>query len=56
MKYSGAGGKLIHEKNQKQKISWHCPFNGPRYPFGQNAFYFFSGGPEFPCVDMNLVH
>ncbi len=26
MEYSGAGGKLIHEKNQKQKISWHCPF------------------------------
>ncbi len=26
MGYSGAGGKLIHEKNQKQKISWHCPF------------------------------
>ncbi len=26
MVYSGAGGKLIHEKNQKQKISWHCPF------------------------------
>ncbi len=25
MEYSGAGGKLIHEKNQKQKISWHCP-------------------------------
>ncbi len=25
--YSGARGKLIHEKNQKQKISWHCPFN-----------------------------
>jgi hypothetical protein len=25
--YSGAGGKLIHEKNQKQQISWHCPFN-----------------------------
>jgi hypothetical protein len=21
MRYSGAGGKLIHEKNQKQKIS-----------------------------------
>ncbi len=20
-------GKLIHEKNHKQKISWHCPFN-----------------------------
>ncbi len=27
MEYSGAGGKLIHKKNQKQKISWHCPFN-----------------------------
>ena len=26
MWYSGAGGKLIHKKNQKQKISWHCPF------------------------------
>ncbi len=31
MEYSGAGGKLIHGKNQKQKISWHCPFN--RKPF-----------------------
>ncbi len=27
MGYSGAGGKHIDEKNQKQKISWHCPFN-----------------------------
>ncbi len=26
MIYSGAWGKLIHEKNQKSKISWHCPF------------------------------
>ncbi len=26
MEFSGAGGKLIYEKNQKQKISWHCPF------------------------------
>ncbi len=26
MEYSGAGGKLIHVKNQKQKISWHCLF------------------------------
>jgi hypothetical protein len=25
--YSGAGGKLIHGKKTKQKISWHCPFN-----------------------------
>ncbi len=22
-------GKLIHEKNQKSKISWHCPFHRP---------------------------
>jgi hypothetical protein len=28
MGYSGAGGKLIHEKNQKQKLLWRCPFNG----------------------------
>ncbi len=28
MQYSGAGGKLIHQKNQKQKILWHCPFKG----------------------------
>ncbi len=26
MLLSGAWGKVIHEKNQKQKISWHCPF------------------------------
>ena len=26
MVYSDAWGKLIHEKNQKSKISWHCPF------------------------------
>ncbi len=26
MGYSGARGKLIHEKTPKSKISWHCPF------------------------------
>ncbi len=26
MEYSGAEGKLIYEKNQKQKISWRSPF------------------------------
>ncbi len=31
MGYSGAGGKLIHEKNQKQNISWHCPFKSTKY-------------------------
>ena len=29
MRYSGAWGKLIHEKNEKSKISWHCPFKIP---------------------------
>ncbi len=29
MEYSGAERKLIYEKNQKQKISWHCPFKYP---------------------------
>ncbi len=28
MLYSGTWGKLIHEKNQKSKTSWHCPFKG----------------------------
>ncbi len=27
MVYSHAWGKLIHEKKQKSKISWPCPFN-----------------------------
>jgi hypothetical protein len=26
--HSGTWGKLIHEKKQKSKILWHCPFNG----------------------------
>jgi hypothetical protein len=28
MVYSGALGKLIHEKYLKSKLSWHCPFKG----------------------------
>jgi hypothetical protein len=27
MGFSGTGEKLIHEKNLKSNISWHCPFN-----------------------------
>ncbi len=45
MGYSGAGGKLIHDKNQKQKISWHCPFkskiNRTSYNTGPIKFFFF---------------
>ncbi len=39
MGYSGAGGKLIHEKKQKSKIFWHCPFqhsvSGSRFRNGK---------------------
>ncbi len=30
MVYSGAWGKLIHEKNKKSKIFWHYPFKSAR--------------------------
>ncbi len=36
MVYSRAWKKLIHEKNQKQKISWHCPF---KYCFFDLIYY-----------------
>ncbi len=39
MEYSGAGGKLIHEKNQKQKISWHCPFKQHVFSYQQNLLF-----------------
>ncbi len=34
--YSGAWGKLIHEKNMKSTISWHCPF---KLPFACTKLY-----------------
>ncbi len=37
MGYSGAGGKLIDNKNQKQKISWHCPFKLAIHVTRQNS-------------------
>ncbi len=54
MVYSGAWGKLIPEKKQKSKISWHCPFKpldsvkviemyrittGEHYEVGKFTFY-----------------
>jgi hypothetical protein len=36
MGYSGAWRKLIHEKNMKSKISWHCPF---KLPFACTKLY-----------------
>ncbi len=49
MEYTGAGGKMIHVRNQKQKISWHCPFKGTNarddfsYFVLLNPFIFISG-------------
>ncbi len=36
MGYSGAWGKMFHEKNMKSKISWHCPF---KLPFACTKLY-----------------
>ncbi len=46
MGYSGAGGKLIHKKNQKQQISWHCPFK-EAFPFQRHLAGFY-------CIDVSL--
>jgi hypothetical protein len=37
MGYSGAGGKLIHEKKLEAKILVHCPFKTPRNRFCQST-------------------
>jgi hypothetical protein len=47
MGYSGAGWKLIHEKNQKQKISRNCPFKETGSEDGLN----FCG---HACVDLDI--
>ncbi len=49
MEYSVAGGKLIHEKNQKQKISWHCPFKSAEGLSFYTLLYslFVSGSPGY---------
>ncbi len=31
MLFSGALGKMIHEKNLQQKVSLHCPFKSTSY-------------------------
>jgi hypothetical protein len=56
MGYSGAGGKLVHEKNQKQKISGHCPFKGILSIFLRSKFYEnINGFRSFlkPCIIPN---
>ncbi len=39
--YSGDRRKLIHEKTQKSKISWWCPFKGTHTQAWNILFYFF---------------
>jgi hypothetical protein len=39
MGYSGAWGKLIHEKNLRSKISWHCPFKNKYIVLLFNFFF-----------------
>ncbi len=53
MEYSGAGKKQIHEKNQKQKISWHCPFKYKlKFKFLGNDL---TSGLLSVCVDQFLT-
>ncbi len=40
MVYSDAWGKLIHEKNQKSKISWHCPFKFHNWLYKVHALWY----------------
>ncbi len=43
--WSEAWGKLIQEKNQKQKISWHCPFKLRKkgFLYRCDEIYFYTG-------------
>ncbi len=35
-------GKVIHDKNLKQKISWHCPFKLPTLVYKYKMYILFS--------------
>ncbi len=37
--FSGAWGTVIHEKNLKQKISWHCPFKSAQCENFELSFF-----------------
>ncbi len=55
MGYSGAGVKLINEKNQEQKISWHCPFKeGVTRDFQQ--FLFMNQCPLGPFYNTYYIY
>jgi len=67
MAYSGAGVKLIDEKNQKRKISWHCPFKYLGLPGGGRiaeprsqlrlapAQHVAASGPQPPALSMSRL-
>ncbi len=46
MLFSGAKGKMIHEKNLKQKILWHRPFKGAVKPYRTQAKNLLVIGPN----------
>ncbi len=51
MEYSGARGKLINEKNQKQKILWHCPFKSHGAYTSDAKLYLI----QFPALNFKLI-
>ncbi len=55
MVYSGAWGKLIHEKNQKQKISWHCPFKLGIYIYAILVKGLLPGAPSIYIYSTHLT-
>ncbi len=48
--YSDAWGKLIHEKNQKSKISWHCPFNTSPLFHSSSPHVLIVSNSFHPCI------
>jgi hypothetical protein len=50
MLFSGTLGKMIHEKNLKQKISWHCPYQAISF----NEEYYTHGSGEF--ILLSIAH
>ncbi len=56
MVYSGAWGKLIHEKYQKSKISWYCPFNLCFFFLLDLVSRHFSSLYLFPPVCLSICH
>jgi hypothetical protein len=51
MEYSGAWGELIHERNLKSKISWHCPF---KLPFARKKLYKLKIAAQCPSLSTGI--